>query len=72
MDAWKGACLRSDSVLLADTLARPIMVVVRNRSEALGLPLVLKAAPSTIKALAGKTSVMTPALLAPILAPARR
>jgi hypothetical protein len=71
MDAWKGACLLSNSVLLADTLARPIMVVVRNRSEALGLPVVLKAAPSTIKALAGKTSVMNPALLAPILAPAR-
>ena len=71
MDAWKGACVLSNSVLLADTLARPTTVVVRNRSEALGLPLVLKAAPSTIKALAGKTSVMNPALLAPILAPAR-
>lgn len=70
MGAWKGVCLRSDSVLLADTLASPIMVVVRNRSEALGRPLALKAAPSTIKDLAGRTSVMNPALLAPILAPA--
>lgn len=60
MDAWKVACRLSNSVLLADTLARPIMVVVRNRSAAPGLLLVLKAVPSSIKALASKTSVTNP------------
>lgn len=66
MAAWKVACRLSNSVLLAalkvlaDTLARPIMVVVRNRSAALGLLLVLKAVPSSIKALASKTFVTNP------------
>ena len=76
MDAWKVACRLSNSVLLAalkvlaDTLARPIMVVVRNRSAALGLHLVPKAVPSTIKALASKTSVTNPARPETIKAPA--
>jgi len=76
MDAWKDACLLSSLVPHADmkalvgTLAHPIMVRAQSRSTALGLLLVLKAAQSTIKALAAKTSVMNPVLLAPTLAPA--
>jgi hypothetical protein len=67
MDAWKVACRLSNSVLhavmkaLVGTLARPIKVVVRNRSAAPGLILVIKAVPSSIKALAGNTSVTNPA-----------
>lgn len=71
MDAWKVACRLSNSVLLADTLARPIMVVVRNRSAAPGLLMVLKAVPSSIKALASKTSVTNPVRPETIKVPAR-
>lgn len=76
MDAWKAACLLSGLVphavmkALVGTLARPIVARARSRSTALGLLLVLKAAQSTIKALAAKTSVMNPVLLTPTLAPA--
>jgi len=76
MDAWKAACLLSSLVPHADmkalvgTLAHLIMVRAQSRSAALGLLLVLKAVPSTIKALAGKTSVMNPARPETIKAPA--